>query len=306
MEEFKSITNNYQKHNLDYILKNEYIKAMKDEHFKKLVNKLKITEEIGMKYTSKLENTVDELNKCSKCKNLIECKNSVNGCVYYPTLNEGRLEFNYVACKYKNKQLEELNVKRSKSFGLSNDLKNARMSDIDINDTKRVEIIKWLKKFYDNYPKDKKGLFLHGSFGSGKTYLIAALLNELAKKDYDTVLVYYPELLTKLKSSFDVNGENNYSDLLNTLKNADILLLDDLGAETVTNWSRDEILGTILQYRMENNLSTFITSNLNIEELETHLSLAKNSMDKVKARRIIERVKQLTFDMELVSKNRRD
>lgn len=55
----------------------------------------------------------------------------------------------------------------------------------------------------------------------------------------------------------------------------DLLLLDDIGAETVTNWSRDEILGTILQYRMENNLSTFITSNLNISELEGHSSLVK-------------------------------
>ena len=94
--------------------------------------------------------------------------------------------------------------------------------------------------------------------------------------------------------------------MLSTLKETDILLIDDLGAETVTNWSRDEILGTILQYRMENNLSTFITSNLNIEELEIHLSLAKNNMDKVKARRIIERIKQLTYDIELISKNRRN
>ena len=60
------------------------------------------------------------------------------------------------------------------------------------------------------------------------------------------------------------------------------------------------------QYRMENNLSTFITSNLNIDELETHLSLAKNNMDKVKARRIIERIKQITIDSELISKNRRN
>lgn len=306
MEELKSFTSKYQKNNLDYILKDDYVKALKDESFKKLVNKLKLKDEIGMKYTSKLENTVNDLKNCSKCKNLIECKNKVNGCVYYPTLNIDRLEFNYVACKYKNKFLEEQNINKSVSFGLSEDLKNAKMSEIDINDTKRVEIIKWLKNFYDNYPNEKKGLFLHGSFGSGKTYLIAALLNELAKKDYKTVLVYYPELLTKLKSSFDTEDENNYSNLINSIKQADILLLDDLGAETVTNWSRDEILGTILQYRMENNLSTFITSNLNIEELEIHLSLAKNSMDKVKARRIIERVKQLTYDLELISKNRRN
>ena len=43
-----------------------------------------------------------------------------------------------------------------------------------------------------------------------------------------------------------------------------------------------------------------------LEELEDHLSITKNSEDKVKARRIIERIKQLTEDRELVSKNRRN
>ena len=94
-------------------------------------------------------------------------------------------------------------------------------------------------------------------------------------------------------------------DKVNYLKNVDILLIDDIGAENVTAWGRDEILGTILQYRMNNKLSTFFTSNLTLEELEVHLSLSKNSEDKVKARRIIERIKELTENLELVSINRR-
>ena len=93
---------------------------------------------------------------------------------------------------------------------------------------------------------------------------------------------------------------------LDFLKNVDILLIDDIGAENVTSWGRDEILGTILQYRMNNKLSTFFTSNLTLEELENHLSITKNNEDKIKARRIIERIKQLTEDKELVSKNRRN
>ena len=72
------------------------------------------------------------------------------------------------------------------------------------------------------------------------------------------------------------------------------------------DWARDEILGSILQYRMDFNLPTFFTSNLTIDELETHLSIVKNNIDKVKARRIIERIKQLTTDIELISKNRRN
>lgn len=304
MMSLKETTDKFMKSDLEDTLKRDYITALKDKKFLGLVRKYEIPEEIGMRYTSKLEKCVECLKNCDNCKNLIECKNEVEGCLYFPKIVEDKLEFNYVTCKYKNKQLEDENIKKSTFFGMSHDIKNAKMSEIDISDKKRFEIIKWLKNFYDNYPNEKKGLFLHGSFGSGKTYLISALFNELAKKNYKCVVVYYPEMLTRLKATFDT--EDSYSNLLDEIKCCDILLLDDIGAETVTNWSRDEILGTILQYRMENNLSTFLTSNLNIEELETHLSLIKNNTDKVKARRIIERIKQLTFDLELISKNRRN
>ena len=84
-----------------------------------------------------------------------------------------------------------------------------------------------------------------------------------------------------------------------------MLLIDDIGAEKVTEWSRDEILGTILQKRMNNYKTTFFTSNLNMEELERHLRINSYSDDEIKARRIIERIKQLTVDMEMISENKR-
>lgn len=305
MEELNKSTDKFFVRDLNDTLKREYISSLKDKKFASLVNKLKLTDEVGMKYTTKLEHTIENLKNCENCKCLNECKNEVNGCVYYPEKKDDKLDFNYVACKYKNKYIEESKINKSFTLGISNEIKNASMSEIDINDKKRVELIKWLKNFYDEYPNSKKGLYLHGSFGSGKTYLVAALLNELAKKNYKTVIMYYPEMLSRLKSTFDSTVES-YNEVFDKIKTCDILLIDDIGAETVTNWSRDEILGTILQYRMEHELSTFLTSNLTIEELETHLSLVKNNMDKVKARRIIERIKQLTTDMELISVNRRN
>lgn len=297
-------TISYNNNDLDNSLKKEYIKSLKDINFKKLVNRLKIQEEVGIKYTSKLEHTVSELKNCEGCKGLIECKNSVTGCVYYPEVKNDKLDFNYITCKYKTKELIEQRKNKSKIFGLNKTLENASMGNIINDDDKRIELIKYITNFYHNYPKEKKGLYLHGSFGSGKTYLITALFNELSKKNYNAVIIYYPEMLNKFKSTFDT--KDSFNEIFNEIKTADLLLIDDIGAETVTSWSRDEILGTILQYRMENDLSTFLTSNLNIEELEIHLSLIKNSTDKVKARRIIERVKQLTNDIELISRNRRN
>ena len=304
MKNINDATNKYYKENLEKELLNDYVIALKNEKFKKLVKRLKLDDETGKKYTSKLERAVSELNNCENCKGLVMCKNKVVGCVYYPEKDNDNLTFNYVACKYKKEQIREQEKKKSHLYGSNDKLSDASLGKIFTDDKKRVELIKWVTNFYHNFPNDLKGLYLHGSFGSGKTYIISALLNELARKNYKTVIIYYPELLNILKSTFDSKDE--YNEVFNEIKTSDVLLIDDIGAETVTNWSRDEVLGTILQYRMEQNLTTFFTSNLTIDELETHLSIVKNNIDKVKARRIIERIKQLTTDIELISKNRRN
>ena len=110
-----------------------------------------------------------------------------------------------------------------------------------------------------------------------------------------------------MKASFQKSEEQDvtFSEKYEYIKNIPYLLIDDIGAENVSSWGRDEILGTLLQYRMNENLSTFFTSNLTIEELENHLATGNNKTEKVKARRIIERIKCLTNDIEIIGKSRR-
>ena len=277
----------------------EYEEALKDPNFANLIKKLKINSLVGEKYTSRLLDTVGELENCQKCQGLFMCQNKINGYVNYPIKEDNKLNFICAPCKY---QKELLKKEKAKNNSL-NDYANARMKDIDVSDGNRVKVIKWLKEFYDEYEpvNSLKGLYLHGNFGCGKTFLLASLLNELAiKKKARVEIVYFPELLRSLKEDFSL-----IEDKVNYLMNVDILLLDDIGAENVTAWGRDEILGPILQNRMNQKLPTFFTSNLTIEELESNLSMTKTSVDQVKARRIIERIKQLTVDMELISVNRR-
>ena len=297
---------NFGEYNRDALIKN-YNEALKDENFKKLISRLNTDDEILMKYTSKLMESTEELNNCRECSGLPMCKNRVKGFVYYPHVQENKhIIFDSIACKYMQKVFKE-ESESCDYYEIPDALKHASMKDIDIKDANRVKTIKWLKTFYDTYQDNphQKGLYLTGSFGSGKTYLTYAMLNELAKKGVDITVVYYPELLRSLKETFG-NPESDFAGRMNKLKRVSILFLDDIGAESVTPWARDEILGTILQYRMDEKLPTFFTSNLNLEELETHLSQTKGSVDKVKARRIIERIKLLTEQVELISKNRRN
>ena len=279
-------------------LKKELNEAKKDEKFIKLCKKLDIDDAIAAKYTSKLQDTLCELDHCKGCKGIFQCKNSYEGHVSYPIKDGNRLIFNFMPCKYTKEILDE-QEKRSES-GLS----TARMKDIDITDKKRQEVICYLDEFFNNYSpaKNNVGLYLHGSFGSGKSFLVSALLNELhEKKKASVCMIYFPEALRTLKDDWD-----NFGSKIEYLKSVDILLIDDIGAEKVTEWGRDEVLGTILQARMDNQLATFFTSNLTIKELESHLALSNKSDDLVKARRIIERIKQLTNDLELISVNRRE
>ena len=302
MRSIDEVNKNMDTKNLDNELLKSYKEALKDEEFVTLIKRLKITDEVAIKYTSKLETTVKELENYKKCRSLLECKNKMEGCVCYPKVNDNRLRFDFVACKYKNKALSE-ELYSSNVFEEPLIIKNARMSDIDLNDKNRAHVIKWVKNFYTNYQKNSniKGCYLHGSFGSGKSFILASLLNELARKKVKTTIIYFPEMLRNLKESF----YDDFDVKMDLLKKTDILLIDDIGAETVTPWSRDEILGTILQYRMDSKLPTLFTSNLTIEELEGHLANTKNSIDIVKSKRIIERIKQLTEDLELISENRR-
>ena len=279
-------------------LEKNFKEACNNQQFRRLLKTIEVTDDIAMKYTSSLEETVEELNHCSNCPGLIDCQNRFEGHVLYPEKKGKQIVFAYTPCKYEKERKE----KEANRMTRDKELAMASMADIDATDKKRLPAVKWLINFCKTYDRttSHKGLYLHGTFGCGKTYLISAAFNELSKKRISTEIVYFPELLRDLKSDFDLFG-----DRIEYLENVDLLLIDDIGAEKVTEWSRDEILGTILQHRMNNYKTTFFTSNLTIEELEQHLIISSNIDEKVKARRIIERVKQLTEDIELIGENKR-
>ena len=286
-------------------LKSYYGEALNDKDFSDYVSKLDVSLDVLIKYTSSIEDAVMELNNCRKCKGLKNCPNTLRGHVFKAIKDGNNLNFSYVPCSKLIREEDTYAYKKNITcFELPKEISEASFSKAFRDDKKRLPIFKYFKEFMDSYLKDKKGkgLYLSGSFGSGKTYLIAALFNELAKKGVSSALVYYPELLRSLKSSFG----SDYEEKFDFIKRVPLLLLDDIGAENTTSWSRDEVLGPILQYRMEEELPTFFTSNLKIDELESVLSITNSGVEKIKAKRIVERIKQLTVSLELISKNRRN
>ena len=277
-------------------LKDNYIRACRNLEFQKLVASLELTDKEAMNYTSKLEEYLQEESNCKNCHGLYECQNKIRGYTNYPQKYNNHLMFSTEACYFKLQEFKKIKA----SINATKELETSSLKTIDTTDKNRYILIKWVTNFikeYD-YGKNMKGLYLHGNFGCGKTYILSACFNEMQKRGFTTKIVYLPDLLRTIKGDFEA-----MNDIMDELCGVDLLLIDDIGAEKVTDWGRDEILGTILQSRMNEHKTTFFTSNFTIRELEEHLS--NKGIDKVKANRIIERIKQLTLDMEMLGANMR-
>ena len=89
------------------------------------------------------------------------------------------------------------------------------------------------------------------------------------------------------------------------MKNVEVLVLDDFGGETPSSYIRDEVLLPILQERMIYKRPTFMSSNLNTEQLLEHLAEGKTGVDMTRASRVWERIKALMDFVELNDNNYR-
>src|SRR5699024_6831425 len=116
--------------------------------------------------------------------------------------------------------------------------------------------------------------------------------------------VHVPTLMNTLKQYFNNPSQMEY--VLRRLRNVPLLVLDDLGAESITSWSRDEILLSILNDRMENKHKILITSNYNPDLLvELYKVDQRGVSDEIRAKRLVDRIFSLTQPYEMVGMNRR-
>ena len=201
-------------------------------------------------------------------------------------------------------ELEKLkNIKdRINLINLPSSLKDASFGQIDLKKN-RDEIFERLANFVAAYPNYQKAVYLYGDFGIGKSYLMAALAHELSvARGASTTLVHYPSFVLDVKNAI---SSGLVKEKIDQVKTAQVLILDDIGAEQSSPWMRDEILQVILQHRMQENLPTFFTSNFSFADLERHFANSKNGDETWQAKRVMERIKFLAQEVHLEGENRR-
>lgn len=178
-----------------------------------------------------------------------------------------------------------------------------RKQEVDVI-PQRAPAFKAMMKFKSEYQRGSftKGIYFHGSFGTGKTFLMYRLALDMVSLGEKVLFAYYPDLVRYIKSSI---GSPDFEKIIVKLKNIDILMLDDIGAEANSNFIRDEVLGPILQYRLVANLPICMTSNLNFSLLKEHFMESRDEINVINSDRIIERMRFLMNEVQLTNKNYR-
>lgn len=221
-------------------------------------------------------------------------------------LNGKVIDVRYVPTQAKiTRDRKKAAKKRLQLIDLPQRLHDVSLSELDVTD-ERKQVLTLIYDFLKKYRNDPhaRGLYLSGDFGVGKTYILAGLANYVTTNlDKNVVFLHVPTFIASLSSHFD---DNSLQDEIRRLSECDLLILDDIGAETLSQWSRDDVLGVILQARMDNILPTFFSSNLDMDTLEDHFAETRNATDPVKAKRLMQRVRFLTKEVIVSGPDRRN
>lgn len=204
----------------------------------------------------------------------------------------------YIEIFYRPTQAKALEIRKEKIrrklkfYDSEVYIQDASLSEFDCFNEERQKAYEKASYFLENYKKDRyeKGLFIYGRYGTGKSYLLSAVAQELALKGIAVLFVYVPDLIRSIRQGM---SEGNLEERINKLKQADVLMMDDFGGENLSVWFRDEILVPVLQYRLSAQLPVFMSSNFSLVQLMEAMTLQKDEMNRMKAGRLIQRMKDL-------------
>ncbi len=240
-----------------------------------------------------------EIAYCEACPSLSECMLESRGMQPNLFYKRGAISLEYRACEYLQDYLaKRRHRERFQALYMPKMVMEATLEDFYMNTDARKQVYHQIMAVSNAFKKGEsvKGIYLHGRYQVGKTYALGAIANRFSDLGFEALLAYYPDLVREIKSSIQTG---NLEQRIEDLKHVDILLLDDIGAESYSQWVRDEVLGPILQHRLLDEKPTFFASNVPLKELSKYFIDNNQQQELIKGWRIVERVKRLADEFRM-------
>ena len=205
----------------------------------------------------------------------------------------------YYICDYGERLKRQRNLQsKIRSSRIPARYVNKTFSDYKVDSSNREAVT-----FAKQALKLKVGAYFFGECGTGKTFLASIIAQDFMRSGKSVVFVKVPSLLDDIKSTFD--GAGKELDILNELKTATLVVLDDFGMEKSTQWA-GSTLCKILDIRYDNPTSrTIVTSNLSLNELAAHLNNASDGAN-LNGSRIADRLREICKPILLKGTTRRN
>lgn len=154
---------------------------------------------------------------------------------------------------------------------------------------------------FQRFKETGEGLYFSGGNGTGKTHLAVAIALDLITKGIPVICMTSIKLLQEIRRTYDRDRNISEYQILETYKEVDLLVIDDLGQENSTDWALT-MLYDIINDRYERCLPTIVTTNLNEKDLINAWSQKANDWT---ARAIVSRLHEMTMGITMNGRDRR-